>query len=83
MNVVSNAPEYDKKTSWSQKKINNNNKKKCHQLSKFYQPFTQKSLQKKKKNVLCLQNFLVGQKSVKTRSSTAIVHPGAVATPPE
>ena len=82
MNVVSNAPEYDKKRPGHKKKSTTTTKKNVTNSQNSIN-LSPKNPYKKKKNVLCLQNFLVGQKSVKTRSSTAIVHPGAVATPPE
>jgi len=66
------------------KKTQQQQQKKLSPTLKILSTFPPKiPTEKKKKNVIFFQNFFVGQKFFKTRSSTAIVHPGAVATPPE
>ena len=64
------------KTSWFTKK-KQQQKKKCHQLSKFYQPsspknpYQKKTKKTQKKHVLCQRICLVGKKNQPVKNETA------------
>lgn len=71
MNVVSNAPEYDKKRPGSQKKINNNKNVTNYQNSINLSP--KNPYQKKTKNTFFVEDFFGGKK--KTTGSKTVAPP--------